>query len=235
MLTSNWPMSVRASGPAGRFAEMTKALPVTRGRKFLQVLEGARSVFLRDGFEGSSVDEIARAAGVSKATLYSYFPDKRVMFMEVFRSELAREAADASALVEVDLPVEQILPFIVQIISAHVVSDLGLRMFRVSTGEAERFPVLAREYYESGPLLLRQQLIRYLGHCVERGELRIPDLDLAADQLIELSGTTVHHRALFLGSDAVDKDLMRRVNQSAVRMFLAYYGSGGRAFDTAAA
>ena len=76
---------------------MPKALPVTRGRKFLQVLEGARTIFLRDGFEGAAVDDIAREAGVSKATLYSYFPDKRVMFMEVFRSELAREAADASA------------------------------------------------------------------------------------------------------------------------------------------
>lgn len=70
---------------------MPKALPVTRGRKFLQVL-GARTIFLRDGFEGAAVDDIAREAGVSKATLYSYFPDKRVMFMEVFRSELARGA-----------------------------------------------------------------------------------------------------------------------------------------------
>lgn len=214
---------------------MTKTLPVTRGRKFLQALDGARTIFLRDGFEGASVDEIARTAGVSKATLYSYFPDKRVMFMEVFRSELMREAADASALVEVDLPVKQILPFVVQIISAHLVSDLGLRMFRVSTGEAERFPALAKEYYESGPLLLRQQLIRYLSHGVERGELRIPDLELAADQLIELSGTTVHDRALLLGGEAVDKDLLRKVNQSAVRMFLAYYGGGETAFGTAAA
>ncbi len=89
---------------------MPKALPVTRGRKFLQVLEGARTIFLRDGFEGASVDDIAREAGVSKATLYSYFPDKRVMFMEVFRNELSREAADASALIEVELPVGQVLP-----------------------------------------------------------------------------------------------------------------------------
>ena len=73
---------------------MPKALPVTRGRKFLQVLEGARTIFLRDGFEGAAVDDIAREAGVSKATLYSYFPDKRIMFMEVFRSELTRKAVN---------------------------------------------------------------------------------------------------------------------------------------------
>ncbi len=123
---------------------MPKALPITRGRKFLQVLEGARAIFLRDGFEGAAVDDIAREAGVSKATLYSYFPDKRVMFMEVFRNELAREAADASALIEVDLPVEQVLPFIVQIVSAVVsrmwwkLASSGLRACNDGSSQAAR-------------------------------------------------------------------------------------------------
>lgn len=206
---------------------MTKSLPVTRGRKFLQVLEGARTVFLRDGFEGASVDEIARAAGVSKATLYSYFPDKRVMFVEVFRSELARETADASALIGLDLPVEQVLPFIVQMISAHIISEFGLRIYRVSVSEAERFPTLAREYYEAGPLLLRRQLISYLERCIERDELRISDVDLAADQLIELASVGIQDRALFLGPQAVDKELLQKVNASAVAMFLACYGCKG--------
>lgn len=212
----------------------TKVLPVTRGRKFLQVLEGARRIFLRDGFEGASVDEIAREAGVSKATLYSYFPDKRVMFIEVFRNELARETADASALVEVDLPVEQVLPFIVQIISGHLISEFGLRIYRVSVGEAERFPSLAQEYYESGLLLLRRQLVGYLERCVQREELCIADLELAADQLIELSGVDIHNRALFLGPEAINKDLLRKVNNGAVRMFLACYGSKGAALAEAA-
>ena len=59
---------------------------VKQGRKFDQVLDGARKVFMRDGFEGASVDDIAREACVSKATLYSYFPDKRLLFIEVQRS-----------------------------------------------------------------------------------------------------------------------------------------------------
>lgn len=204
---------------------MLKPIPVTKGRKFLQVLEGARTVFLRDGFEGASVDDIAREAGVSKATLYSYFPDKRVMFMAVFRNELGRDAADASALIDVELPVEQVLPFIVQIISTHLVSDFGVRIFRVGVGEAERFPSLAEEYYAAGPMLLRTQLVQYLERCVERGELDIPDLELAADQLIELASATIHDRILFLGEGSVDNDLVRRVNQGAVRMFMSCYGT----------
>lgn len=54
------------------------AAQIKKGRKFDQVLEGARVVFMRDGFEGASVDDIAREAGVSKATLYSYVPDKQI-------------------------------------------------------------------------------------------------------------------------------------------------------------
>ena len=74
-----------------------------------------------------------------------------------------------------------------------MISEFGLRIYRVSVGEAERFPSLAQEYYESGPMLLRQQLITYLEKCVRRGELQIPDLDLAADQLIELAGYMRQH------------------------------------------
>ena len=71
------------------------AQKVRKGRKYDQVLEGARSVFMVDGFEGASVDEIARVAAVSKATLYSYFPDKRLLFMEVANAECARQAHEA--------------------------------------------------------------------------------------------------------------------------------------------
>lgn len=204
---------------------MPKPLPPARGRKFLQVLDGARTVFLRDGYEGASMDAIARESGVSKATLYSYFPDKRMMFIEVFRSELAREAADAGVLIDVDLPVRQILPFIVQIMATHRISGLGLRMFRISVGEAERFPELAREYYRSGPLLWRQTLIRYLERGVERRELAIADVGMAADQLIALSAAAIHDRALFLGSDAVDSEMIREITEAAVRLFLSGYGT----------
>ena len=60
---------------------------IRRGRKFAQVVAGARQVFLEHGFVGASVDEIARVKDVFKATLYSYFPDKRMLFVEVVRSK----------------------------------------------------------------------------------------------------------------------------------------------------
>jgi len=82
---------------------------VKKGRKFDQVLIGARDVFLRDGFEGASVDDIAKAAQVSKATLYSYFPDKRLLFMEVAKTECRRQADSAIETTDMTAPIATIL------------------------------------------------------------------------------------------------------------------------------
>lgn len=204
---------------------MSTTPSINRGRKFSQVLEGARKVFLRDGFEGASVDDIAREAGVSKATLYSYFPDKRLMFMEVFRQELARETRDGEALVDVDLPPEQVLPFVTQMVAAHMTSDFGVRTFRMAVGESERFPMLAEEYFYAGPDFLRAQLVGYFEKCVAQGYLEIDDLDLAATQLIELTSVDIHDRAIFLGPGSVDEARIQRICKGAVKMFMATYGT----------
>ena len=84
---------------------------IRRGRKYDQVLDGARRIFLRDGFDGASVDDIAREAGVSKATLYSYFPDKRLLFTEICNSECRRQTAAAEAEMDYTAPVEGLLAF----------------------------------------------------------------------------------------------------------------------------
>ena len=86
-------MASRVSGEM--MTDQSKTPKIRKGRKFDQVLEGARAIFMRDGFEGASVDDIAREAGVSKATLYSYFPDKRLLFMEVAKAECNRQADEA--------------------------------------------------------------------------------------------------------------------------------------------
>src|SRR5210317_1385244 len=80
-----------------------------KGRKFDQVLEGARQVFLSDGFEGASVDDISRAAGVSKATLYSYFPDKRLLFVEVAKRQCSAQAETALGTLNTEAPVADFL------------------------------------------------------------------------------------------------------------------------------
>lgn len=196
-----------------------------RGRKFDQVLAGARQVFLCDGFEGASVDEIARAAGVSKATLYSYFPDKRMLFMEVARTECARQAEQAVDTIDMDAGVAQVLQNIGAEIVAFITSRFGKRIFRTCVGESDRFPELGREFYESGPKLVRDRIVAYFEVAVGRGELQIDDLTLAADQFHELCKADLFPRVVFNVNEEFTDAERKRVVDGAVAMFLARYGT----------
>lgn len=196
---------------------------IVRGRKFEQVLEGARKIFMEEGFEGASVDAIAREAGVSKATLYSYFSEKRLMLLEVARVEYHRQAEAAELLIGLDTPVEHALPMLARLIAEHLVSRFGVQLFRLSVGETERFPELAREYYESGPEMLRARLVDYLRRATARGELEISDFGLAAEQFSHLCAAYIHDKAIFGMGEQLTSELMDRTIDGAVGVFLAAY------------
>ncbi len=197
---------------------------ITKGRKFDQVLEGARVVFMKDGFEGASVDDIAKTAGVSKATLYSYFPDKRLLFAEVAKFECKRQADNAIEVVTTDSPPSEVLFEAGQRMIDFVTSEFGLSMFRICTAESGRFPELGRQFYESGPLLVRARLVEYFQEAVAKGQLDITDFDLAADQFSELCKASVFPRLLCGITTSFDEQETGRVINGAVQMFLARYG-----------
>jgi len=155
-----------------------------RGRKFDQVIDGARAIFLRDGFERASVDDIARRSGVSKATLFSYSPDKQLLFMEIAKAECRRPADEAEALIHDSAPVAEVLRLAAERFVGFMISDFGARMFRVAVAESENFSAMAQAFYQSGPLMIRESLSNYLRNAVDRRELAIDDIDLAADQFI---------------------------------------------------
>lgn len=198
---------------------------VRRGRKFDQVLDGAHKIFMRDGFERASVDDIAREAGVSKATIYAYFPDKQLLFLEVARRECHRQTEAAEAMVEGNVPVRTALTIAAERIVAFQLSDFGQRMFRIVVGEGERFPGLGRQFYDFGPGLIHERLVHHLRCYVDCGELMIEDFDLAADQFAQLCKTTIHEKLMFGMADAITPELAHRSVRGAVDMFLARYAA----------
>ena len=205
---------------------MGQAAEIVRtGRKFDQVLEGARQVFLADGFEGASVDDIARAAGVSKATLYSYFSDKRLLFMEVARIECLRQGEEALSIVECSADPCSALKEAGRRMLGFILSDFGQRVFRICVAEADRFPDLGRQFYESGPMVMRARLKGYLATAAERGELKIDDLDLAADQFTELCKADLFPRWVFNIDTSFSQEEIDRVVDGAVTTFMARYGA----------
>lgn len=195
------------------------------GRKFDQVLEGARQVFMADGFESANVDDIARVAGVSKATLYSYFPDKALLFSEVARCECDRMAEEAMSEADLAGPIRDVLTFAANKILTFLLSDFSQQMFRICLAERDRFPELAREFYESGPEMGRKRLEEGLALAVARGELRIDNMSLAAEQFSDLAKSRLWLRAILGIQTRFTAEEIAEVVDEAVETFLARYGA----------
>ncbi len=205
---------------------MGDATTITRtGRKFEQVLDGARQVFMSDGFEGASVDDIARVAGVSKATLYSYFPDKRQLFMEVANTECTLMADRALELIGEGRPPREVLWIAASQLVRFLLSDFSMQCFRICVAEKDRFPELGQAFYAAGPEMGRQRISEYFVDAVARGELIIDDVEMAAEQFGELCKVKLWTRAVFGIQDSFTEQEIDEVVQHAVDTFMARFGA----------
>ncbi|SIS84105.1 transcriptional regulator, TetR family [Roseivivax lentus] len=200
---------------------------IRKGRKYEQVIDGARDVFLRDGFDGASVDDIARAAGVSKATLYSYFPDKQLLFMEVARLQCQDQADEAVTHLDRSLDSETLLRMAGKSFLDIIFSPMAIENFRLCLAEAERFPALAEEFWRCGPLRFKNAMLGLFDLIIARGDIAIPeeDRERAAYQFGELCKSGLHMQRLFnIRGPVTDAEKLRNVEE-AVRIFMARYGT----------
>ena len=199
--------------------------PVLDTAKRRQILDGARSVFLGQGFEGASMNDIARVAGVSKGTLYVYFENKEQLFAAVVEEERALHVKMIFDFDHENADVEMVLTRIGVQLTTFMADPYKISAMRVVMGIAERLPELGRRFYETGPMISRSKLAEYLDTRVAAGQLDIPDTMLAASQFLELSHSPIC-KPMFFGveTDKPSKERIREVVDSAVRLFMAGYG-----------
>ena len=153
-----------------------------------QILLGAERVFLAEGYEGASMSSIARAAGVSKGTLYVYFTNKEALFSE-FIEMTCRAQTDTLyeglfAAGPADLR-ERLTAFGRDFVRFKIGPEAH-SIERLIIGEAAKFPELGRAFYEAGPRRGLGRLADFLRLRVEAGELELDDPQLAADQFLGL-------------------------------------------------
>jgi TetR/AcrR family transcriptional repressor of mexJK operon len=154
-----------------------------------RVLRAAKSSFLTHGYR-SSVDAIARRAGVAKQTVYHHFPSKDELFKEVAR-ELAKRV-----LVELESGPRDLRGALLRFARAYrrrVLGAQGLAMFRAVVPEVPRFPALARAMYAGGAGALVERLAAVLAAGMQAAELRRDDPELAAELFL---GMLVGHDRL---------------------------------------
>jgi TetR/AcrR family transcriptional repressor of mexJK operon len=198
-------------------------------RKRRAILEGATEVFLRSGYRGASMDQIAALAGVSKQTVYKHFSDKEALFSEIVISAVDAVAGpvhDEVLKLEDSGDVEADLRGLARRLLGRVMQPRILRLRRLVIGEAGRFPDLGRTFYEQGP----GRTIAALGAVFEglaaRGVLRLQDPALAAAHFNWLVMSIPLNRAMLLGEDEPPASAeLNRYADAGVHAFLAAYSA----------
>lgn len=192
------------------------------GRKLEQVRDGAAVVFLRDGYSGASVDDISREAQVSKATLYSYFPDKSVMFREVVRAAISDIPNQVSFDQYRNGDVDKALPKVLTALVEWASSKPSLSLLRLMTAEALRFPQDAAEYERAVFAYITNPLAVMIDGWIKFGQIKGHDVGFSARQLIAMVAGQVQQDALFAGS-VPTKAQREEIVLGATRLFLSAY------------
>ena len=187
-----------------------------------QILEGARKMFMDMGFDGASMNEIARAAGVSKGTLYVYFADKNRLF-EAMMEEEALEQGKVAFNLDPARDAETTLRDFGRAYITLLCRPGGGSSIRTVMAIAERMPDVGRRFYENVLEKTINRLVDYLQVHVASGDLKIDDCRLAASQFMEVCKATLFLPFVFQAAPAPSAERIGEVVDSATRMFLAAY------------
>jgi len=203
--------------------QMQAPASVEDSAKRRQIVEGARSVFLAQGFDAASMNDIARAAGVSKGTLYVYFDNKEQLFAAIVEGECTAHAEAVFDLDADDHDIESALirlgnAFVTFLCRAEKASAL-----RTVVAIADRMPEMGKVFYETGPAFGIARLAGYLRAQTEAGVLTVDDFEVAAAQFIDACQSTLFKPVLFNFSPAPGPQQIDHVVRIAVRTFLAAY------------
>lgn len=192
-----------------------------------QIVDGARTVFLDRGFEGASMGEIARSAGVSKGTLYVYFQNKEQLFCAIMEEE-RRSHLKPTLTIDTALPVAEALNDFGRRLLSFLMLPATIAAMRTAMGIAERMPDVGRTFYQRGPGNTISVVQDYLASKVEEGLLDIPDTTMAATQFLDLVQSSLIRPALF-GIELGEHERAERIGRvvdAGVVVFIRAYGVG---------
>ena len=192
------------------------------------VVDAARALFLRQGYAGTTMEDIAVLAGLTKRTLYNNYPDKTALFVQIAADAIAYAEQFARGLHE---------EFTVGITPANLraaLNDLGERLAlgvvrpevvalrRLLIGEARAFPALGREYFARAPASVLKALASGFEHLGERGLLRLSDARCAAAQFAYLVVGESLDRGMLIGTTPPRRQVIAYAREG-VKTFLARY------------
>jgi TetR/AcrR family transcriptional regulator, mexJK operon transcriptional repressor len=196
-------------------------------RKRAAILRAATVLFLEHGYLGTSMDEIAGLARVSKQTVYKHFTDKERLFVEIVTrtvDEISGPVYDEVTKLRDSGDLDADLRDLARRQLTSVMAPELLQLRRLVIAEAGRFPELGRTFYERGPGRTIAALAGAFASLADRGLISTANPQAAAEEFNWLLMSAPLNRAMLLGSEHIPpRAQLRRHADAAVRTFLAAY------------
>ncbi|MBO9558686.1 MAG: TetR/AcrR family transcriptional regulator [Caulobacter sp.] len=197
-------------------------------RKERDIVEAATAAFVSRGYDGTSMEEIATKAGVSKQTIYKHFTDKETLFGEVIRASAAQATSAFDAVAALLTEAEFLtggLQQVARLFMTTLMDEERLRLRRLIIANADRMPQLGRDWYEKG----FERMLASMGSCfqqlTDRNLLRTPDPYLAASHFFGMLLWIPMNEAMFTGNKTPrSKADLERHADATVETFLVAYG-----------
>jgi len=202
-------------------------------RKHAAILHAATQVFLAKGDPGTSMEEIATMAAVSKQTVYKHFADKETLFAEIVLA--TTDQVDQFIELIADLPVtpgtsrasvEKALHDLARRFLSTIMQPRIMQLRRLIIANADRFPELGRTWYEQGFERVLATLGATFQRLTEQGHLAVSDPMMAANHFAGLLLWIPVNRVMFCGDDQPSSQAeLDRYADIAASTFLAAYGA----------
>ncbi|MFG2636759.1 TetR/AcrR family transcriptional regulator [Streptomyces sp. NPDC048362] len=195
-------------------------------RKHQAIMDAATAAFMAKGYAGTSMDDIAKLAAVSKQTVYKHFSDKEKLFAEIVLATTDRIEAVidlvAGVPIDADALEENLIRLARQFLTT-LTQPQVLQLRRLIIANADTFPELGAAWYERGFERVLATLADTFRRLADKGLLRIDDALLAANHFSGLLLWIPVNKAMFHGSPQHTRAELERHADAGVRTFLAAY------------
>ncbi|MER6345040.1 TetR/AcrR family transcriptional regulator [Streptomyces sp. NPDC001595] len=195
-------------------------------RKHEAILEAATSVFLDKGYAGTSMDDIAKLAAVSKQTVYKHFSDKEKLFADIVLATTDRLDTTIDLLADLptdDADLEENLTRLARQFLTALTDPRVIQLRRLIIANADVFPDLGTEWYERGFQRGLTTLAATFQRLTDQGLLRIDDTLLAANHFSGLLLWIPVNKAMFTGRVQHTEADLDHYAAAGARVFLAAY------------
>lgn len=205
----------KPAGP-GRPKDLTKRAAI---------LDAAKRLFVLQGFDGVSMDQIAAEAGVSKLTVYSHFGDKDRLFAEAVRAHCEQGMPTRLFEPDPEVPLRERLSEIGKAFFAMIMTPEAIAGHRILCSPQITGSPMPAMFWEAGPQRVQDAFTALLERRIAAGELEIDDPARAASQFFTLLKGEPHAQAVFGYCCSDRRDTPQAHIASVVELFLRAYAT----------